>query len=139
MRGDHGSDNVIVCGIQRFLRRNFTDSAAGERSFHYGPSTRNQRIESWWSQFRKNRSNFWINLFKDMCSQGILHTDKDYHIHCLRFCFMGLLQTELDETAFLWNNHRIRKVKNSECPFGRPSVLYLTSHIYGGVDQRKPL
>ena len=37
---------------------------------------------------------------------------------------MGLLQSELDETRELWNNHRIREVRNSKCPAGHPEVLY---------------
>ena len=37
---------------------------------------------------------------------------------------MGLLQSVLEETRELWNNHLIRKVPNSECPAGRLDVLY---------------
>ena len=37
---------------------------------------------------------------------------------------MGLLQSELDETRQLSKNDRIREVRNSECPAGRPDVLY---------------
>ena len=36
VRGDHGTENVIVCGIQRFLRRNHTDSQSKDKSFIYG-------------------------------------------------------------------------------------------------------
>ena len=50
IRGDGETENVIVCGIQRFFRRNHTDSQSKDRSFMYGHSTANQRIESWWSQ-----------------------------------------------------------------------------------------
>ena len=90
----------------------------------YGPSTRNQRIESWWYLFRRSRCHFWINIFKDLCDANILDTSLSHLTECLRFCFIGLLQSELDETVSLWNNHRIRKVRNSECPAGRPNVLY---------------
>ena len=139
IRVDRGSENVVTGGMQRFFRRHGTDNSAGDESFRYGPSTSNQRIESWWSQFRRNRSNYWINLFKDMCDSGILETDIDYHIASLRFCFMGLLQTELDETVYLWNTHRIRKVRNSECPAGRPDVTYAAPRFYGGIDQQYPI
>ena len=46
---------------------------------------------------------------------------------------MGLLQSELDETRELWNNHRTREVRNSECPAGRPDVLY---HLPPNLDAR---
>ena len=49
IRSDRGSENVIIGGIQRFFRRNHTDNLSNRVSFRYGPSTRNQRIESWWS------------------------------------------------------------------------------------------
>ena len=45
IRGDRGSENVTLCGKQRFLRRNFSDSFSGNDSFCYGSSTSNQRIE----------------------------------------------------------------------------------------------
>ena len=54
IRGDRGSENTTVCGIQRFLRRADRDSVSGIKSFIYGPSTSNQRIEAWWSFFKKS-------------------------------------------------------------------------------------
>ena len=53
-RGDHGTKNVIVCGIQRFLCRNHTDSQSKDKSLIYGHSAANQRIESWWFQLFKS-------------------------------------------------------------------------------------
>ena len=49
IRADAGTENVNVSGIQRFLRRNDSDSFKGEKSFMYRKSTSNQRIEAWWS------------------------------------------------------------------------------------------
>ena len=39
VRGDHGTENIIVYGMQRFLRRNHTDSQSKDKSFIYGHST----------------------------------------------------------------------------------------------------
>ncbi|XP_057311869.1 uncharacterized protein LOC130649584 [Hydractinia symbiolongicarpus] len=136
IRADRGSENVVVGGIQRFFRRDGEDDSSGEKSFRYGPSTRNQRIESWWCQFRKNRCNYWINYFKDLCDEGTLDTSIDYHLDCLRFSYLTLLQTDLDQTVSLWNNHRIRKVRNSESPAGRPNVLYHLPERDGGEDYK---
>ena len=134
VRTDRGTENVIICGCQRFFRRNFTDSASGQHSFQYGPSTRNQRIESWWSIFRRNRANWWINFFKDFCEAGFYDPSIPLHIECARFCFMGLIQTELDETVKLWNCHYIRKTRGSECPPGRPDALFAMPERSGGTD-----
>ena len=46
IRGDRGSENMTICGIQRFLRRNFSDSFSSHDSFRYGSSTSKQRIEA---------------------------------------------------------------------------------------------
>ena len=42
MRGDCGTENVYVAGIQRFLRRDSQDDFAGFKSFMYGTSVANQ-------------------------------------------------------------------------------------------------
>ena len=57
IRADRGSENVVVCGIQRFFRRADTDSLAATKSFRFGASTSNQRIECWWSILKKGRLN----------------------------------------------------------------------------------
>ena len=134
VRTDRGSENVIIAGCQRFFRRNHSDSNSGHDSFRYGPSTRNQRIESWWSIFRKNRSDWWISFFKDLCDSDAYDPSTPAHVECARFCFGGILQTELDETAKLWNMHYVRKSRNSECPPGRPNVLFYAPDRSNGID-----
>ena len=42
MRGDCGTENVFVAGVQRFLRRDSQDDFAGFKSFMYGTSVANQ-------------------------------------------------------------------------------------------------
>ena len=49
IRADMGTENVSVAAIQRFFRRADDDGLAGEKSFLYGKSVSNQRIEAWWS------------------------------------------------------------------------------------------
>ena len=128
VRSDRGSENISLGGIQRFFRRRFNDSSSKHSSFQFGKSTMNQRIEAWWSIFRRSRCNWWINFFKDLCEEeASLDLSIDSHLQCLRFCFMPILQAEMDETKRLWNTHRIRKVRNSECPAGRPDALFFCS------------
>ena len=57
-----------------------------------------------------------------------------YHKECLTFYFMEINQKELKETCRLWNNHRIRYNRNSECPTDRPDVLYFTPELFSGIN-----
>ena len=66
IRADRGTENGHVRQIQHFLRSNANDSFAGEKSFMYGTSTSNQRIESWWGILRKQNAQFWMNLFEQI-------------------------------------------------------------------------
>ena len=137
IRSDRGTENTIICGIQRFLRRNAEDLISNKNSFVYGSSTHNQRIECWWSILRRSRLNWWINFFKDIPAENILDTSLTY-VEFLRFCFLGILQEQLDGTRRLWNNHFVRKTRNTECPGGRLDVLLYTPSLVGGKDCRSP-
>ena len=73
----------------------------------YGTSTGNQRQEAWWSFYRRSRSTWIINFFKDMVEAGELDTSDDLQKVCLRFG--PLLQKDLDIVKTHWNTHYIRK------------------------------
>ena len=124
LRADRGSQNLLIGGLQRFFRTEHGDAFSGVRSFRYGSSTANQRIEAWWSILRRLRTNWWINYFKDMIDEGSFDSSISYHVEAIRFCYMSILQNELNETISLWNSHRIRPVRNAECPEVRPDVFY---------------
>ena len=73
VRADHGTENVNVELMQRFLRSAHEDNRALlDTTFLYGKSTANQRIESWWSRIRQNGMNTWISHFKEMTDTGII-------------------------------------------------------------------
>ena len=82
-------------------------------------------LEKEWnlSQYRRNRSGWWINLFKDVVEAGDLNTGDALQKDCLWFCFAELLQEDLDAVKEHWNTHRIRKSRNGTIP-GVPDVLY---------------
>ena len=46
-----------------------------------------------------------------------------------------LLQEELNDVALLWNSHRIRPVKNSVSPSGKPVMLYNFPELFGAQKQ----
>ena len=41
------------------------------------------------------------------------------HVECLRYCFMEVIQTELDRIVQHWNLHEIRSQRHSDIPGGR--------------------
>lgn len=129
VRGDNGTENVNTAAIQRFFRRDANDVFAGEKSFMYGKSVSNQRIEAWWGQLRKGCADWWITYFKDMRDRGLYCDSNIIHVQCLRFCYMSILQDELHRAARLWNIHRIRPSSNPESPPGRPDILYYLPEI----------
>ncbi|KAL4008601.1 hypothetical protein ACER0C_002453 [Sarotherodon galilaeus] len=64
--GSSNNDPGIIAKYYMALRSDHGDELAGAHSHMYGTSTTNQRIESWWSLFRKQRTQFWIKLFSDL-------------------------------------------------------------------------
>jgi hypothetical protein len=65
-RGNAGTENGMVAAMQHFFRRDGNDAFSQEKSFLYGRSVSNQRIEAWWSYLRKTDTNWWMNYFKDL-------------------------------------------------------------------------
>lgn len=124
VRADCGTENVKVAGVQRFLRRDSHDSFAGDKSFMYGKSVSNQRIEAWWSQLRQSCTEFWINHFKDLRDSGVYCDGNVLHVECLKFCYMSVIRKELKRVAVHWNTHRIRPSTNEDSPSGRPDSLF---------------
>ncbi|XP_039626079.1 uncharacterized protein LOC120539766 [Polypterus senegalus] len=133
LRTDCGTENGIMAAMQCALRSHHSDRFSGEASHIYGTSTSNQRIESWWAQYRKQRSQFWMDLFEDLKDLG--HFNGSHEHKCLlRFCFTDILQKDLEECKQLWNQHRIRPSRMSTCPPGIPNELYSLPHRFWSRD-----
>lgn len=139
VRADRGTENSLVRDIQIALRQHHNDSFRAERSFLYGRSTANQRIEAWWSQLKRLSGHEWINFFKDLRDAGIFDTSDDIHIECARFAFMSLIQRDFSRIAEMWNQHRIRRQPNVECPPGKPDVMYFLPEVYDTRDCKRHL
>ena len=139
VRADRGTENIYVEVIQRFFRRSADDDFRGEKSFMYGRSVANQRIEAWWSILLKQCTDWWIKYFKDLRDR-VLFSDEDIiHRECLKFCFMDLLGNELHKVAQYWNTHRIRPSANRESPSGRPDILYFLPQVNNTHDYVTPV
>lgn len=131
LRCDKGTENSDLRNIQVCFRTHHDDEFAGEESFQVGRSTSNQRIEAWWAILRRQCSNYWMNLFKDMMSLGALNNSDAVHIHAIRLCFMQLIQNDLDRLSEEWNTHRIAAKASSEGPRGKPDIMYFCPDTYG--------
>ncbi|XP_060556998.1 uncharacterized protein LOC132717525 [Ruditapes philippinarum] len=139
VRGDAGTENVIVRDIQVALRYEHSDNMAAVNSFLTGTSPSNQRIEQFWGTLRASFSVFWRNHFKDMTDRGMLNMDDRIHLEVLRFCFLPIIQRDLDKFTQVWNLHRIRRQRNSEVPSGIPDVLYHQPEVFHSYDHSLPL
>jgi len=98
LRADMGTENSTIRDMQRYLRRSDDDPLAGERSFIYGKSTANQRIESWWGILRKECVDLWLEYFHQIKDEGKFDgswLDKNLVL----FCFLGLIQVNNDSLS----------------------------------------
>eukprot|EP00057_Strongylocentrotus_purpuratus_P004857 XP_003729637.2 PREDICTED: uncharacterized protein LOC100891753 [Strongylocentrotus purpuratus] len=130
VRCDRGTENGHIRAFQEFLR----SDVRGEHVYIEGASTSNQRIESWWSFLRKECTHFWIELFRDLLDRGN-YTGSFLDKNISQFCFMGLIQSELDTTVEMWNSHIIRPSNNHRVPSGRPMMMYYTPELWGTEDK----
>jgi hypothetical protein len=111
LRCDLGTENTTLKLLQPYFRYNCNDRFAGINSIFMGKSTSNQRIEAWWSILRKQNADWWMAYFKDLRDSGVYHDGNPLHNECLRFCFMGVIQAELDRVLKEWNIHTISTKK----------------------------
>ncbi|XP_065136100.1 uncharacterized protein [Paramisgurnus dabryanus] len=137
LRADPGTENGHVKDMQVFLRRNHTDGYAGEKSFMYGCSTANQRIEAWWGILRKQSGQLWMDIFQTLRDDG--HFSGDFlDKNLIQFCFLNLIQDELDEVVRTWNTHQIRPRPGQGMHGLRPALMFSMPEIYGaGEDKLK--
>jgi len=73
---------------------------------------------------RRSHSQWWIDLFQTFIDAGDFHPGNVCETDLLRFCFMHVLQSNLDDVRRQWNTHRIRPSTNARCPAGVPESLY---------------
>ena len=122
---DLGTENGLMASIHSFFRDYIN-------SHRYVPSPRNQRSEAWWSYFRRSRTNWWINFFKELEHQGTFNPSSELESECLWFCFAPLLQEDIEQLKEHWNTHYIRKSRHDTVS-GRPDSLYHLPEIHGGA------
>uniref|UniRef100_A0A0F8C524 Integrase core domain-containing protein n=1 Tax=Larimichthys crocea TaxID=215358 RepID=A0A0F8C524_LARCR len=134
VRLDMGTENVRLAEMQNFLHWS-EGQVANTDHVTFGPSTGNQRIERWWLTLRNQCAQFWMDIFDKLrCDGHFADTFLDKSL--VQFCFLSIIQEELDTVAATWNEHRIRRVHASRSPHGRPSIMHLLPELYGARDCR---
>lgn len=96
IRSDMGTENSSLSNMQVFLR-----NCERQRSFIYGASQHNQRIESWWCILRRENTQFWISFFEDIKTAGNFSgnaLDKSL----IQFCFLPLIKVGIMHTCTIY-------------------------------------
>ena len=101
LRTDCGTENGVMAAMQC----TFQQSADAHK---YGSPPANQRIEKWWSFYKKNRCGWWMEFFKSLVEHEVFNPGDEIQMACLWFCFAHLLQDDLDKVKEHWNTHLIR-------------------------------
>ena len=135
---DRGTENGVLATMQCYLRAEGVDEYSGCKAHKYVKSTRNQRIEGYWSHFRRQRSSWWIDFFSDLHESDILDLTNEIHTEALWFCFADILQDDLDKVKDYWNSHRIRKSKYATVS-GVPDMMYFLPEEFGRSDCLVPV
>lgn len=139
LRTDKGTEANIMGDLQMALRWNHQDDLAGLNSHIKGKSTHNQRIESYWRQFKQHLGAAYSGIFKAMEFQNMLHIDNKIHIECLRFCFGKVIKDYMSLTRKEWNEHHVRKQNGRNIAGGKPNELYAWPERLEKVDCRQPV
>lgn len=126
---DAGSENTTIASLQAYFRRHHTDRFAGLRSHRYCKSTSNQRIESYWSFFRKDRADWWINYFKGLERDGHYNKHNIVEKYSMRYCMMPVIRKMINDVAERWNKHRICRNQRNGNVSGIPNIIYFTSQV----------
>ncbi|KAL7371569.1 hypothetical protein ABVT39_001257 [Epinephelus coioides] len=72
-----------------------------------------------------------MDLFSDLRERHLFN-GSPAHTKLVRYCFLGVLQKELDEYKLYWNTHTIRPVHQSRCPSGKPEAMYHVPERFDG-------
>ena len=137
-RTDYGTENGTIAAMQCYFRADDDAPFSGEHAHLYGTSTRNQRIENFWSHFKKSCSSWWIQFFKDLIDSGQIDIANELQKECLWFCFNGVIQEALDEMSLYWNTHNIRSSRH-ETVGGIPDILFHLPEQTGAFDCSVPV
>ena len=76
-----------------------------------------------------------MHFFKDLRDEGNFALSLGHHEDAMRFCFIALIKSELDETNALRNSHRIKEIQHSE----RLQVVQMFFVTYLQIKERRDI
>jgi hypothetical protein len=125
IRADKGTETTLIATCHVGLRREKNGPGLlFKEAFHYGPSTRNIRIEAWWNMLLKGLTSGWRAYFSQLYNDGDFNGSEIDKI-ALRFLYMDVLRIQLTRFIRMHNNHPIRKQKNRPyLPHGQPDEMF---------------
>ena len=130
LRMDNGTENTYCKHLQYF----FTND---EDSYLNSVSIRNQRIKGLWSRIKNSRTTWWIDFFMNMEKEGLYNGNLEIHREVLLFCFLPVIQYELNGLIIMWNRRHVRQ--SSVGPAGKPGILFYLPTTVGFEHQSIPV
>ena len=121
LRTDYG--NCLMAGIHCKL-------VHSTNAHRYGSSISTQRIEHFWSHFKRICLPWAVESFNDLFATVSLILGNILQMECLCFVFSPLIECELDRLTKEWNEHKRRK-SNQFLVSGIPDELYFLSESLG--------
>ncbi|XP_033730015.1 uncharacterized protein LOC117319292 [Pecten maximus] len=103
-----------------------------ERCVVIGSSKSNQRIEQWWRWARQRGCQSWMDTFAEL----EMTSGDPINVDLARFCFMALIQQDLDNLRAEWNQHTVRQHRQSGTPCGKPDIMFHLPRLYDTVDYK---
>ncbi|KAH6951121.1 hypothetical protein BKA56DRAFT_505960 [Ilyonectria sp. MPI-CAGE-AT-0026] len=145
-RSDHGIETPLWAGAQAiladldqtevvYMSEDETERVhrQGQRlsSCHiWGPSTNNQRIESWWEKLLKGVTQRWISFSHELIDSGLFQPNREADQIAVYALYGPMIRQEVADFTEMWNGHRIRPQKNREhLVSGIPMDLYNTDAV----------
>ena len=118
-----GFKNGDIAAVHSFL-------TGSNLSHRYGASHTNQRIENWWSHFKRSFTVWVIDYFKQLVHDGIFVHGNIVHMECISFVYADFLQRKLDEVKNEWNPYTIRYTKGCQVS-GIPNQFFYLPELKG--------
>ena len=98
VRSDDGTEKSLMKAVKIAIKSQHGDEYVDLGSYCVGTCTVNQRIESLWSKFTKDRPFWWRQFFAQLSDLGFIETGDLVLRECIRYCIMDLLCQELSDS-----------------------------------------
>ncbi|KAJ2981471.1 hypothetical protein NUW54_g10871 [Trametes sanguinea] len=103
VRGDHGTENLLVAARMEEVR------GLQRGSYIWGRSVHNIRIERLWVDVTAGCGSKWKRLFQDLESRHGLNVDNDAHLWLLHRLYLHRLNRDIELWAATWNQHIVSR------------------------------